>query len=88
MPYKGKIGGVGGLTSPDDDVRHAVEVILRIVQIDCVFQSNASRDTGKHTQAQQKGDGDLGVTVELDIPQQDKGTRSLGQRYTHTAQSL
>ena len=67
-----------GLTSPDDNVRHAVEVFLRVVQVDCVLESDAGGDTGKHAQAQQEGNGDLGISVELDVPEQGKRSASPG----------
>jgi len=66
-----------------------VKVVLRLGQVDRVLESDASRDTGKNTQTQQEGDRNLGISVELDVPEKREWTvRMISEdtmRYAHIA---
>lgn len=42
--------------TPDDDVTDTMDVVLRIVEVDGVLETNASRKTGQNTQAQEEDD--------------------------------
>lgn len=57
-------------TAPNYDIADGEEVVIGVVQIDGVAQSNASGETGEDAETEEEADGDFGVGVELEVPEE------------------
>lgn len=59
-------------SSPIEDKRHT-EVVVGRGEIDRVLETDTGRQGGEEAQAQDDGDRDLCVSVQLDVPEQRDG---------------
>lgn len=56
--------------APDHNVADAVEVIIRVVEVDGILQSNACRQASQDSETQEEPNTNLRIRIKLQIPQQ------------------
>lgn len=61
--------------APNHDVCDTVEIIVGVVEIDGIFESDASGEGCENSEREEEADGEFGVEVQLEGVEEGEGTR-------------